>query len=183
MKRELLAGLILLAMAGGLYWHNLSHQPEQVRPLGEHEPDFVARAMKTRSYDLNGRLNAEVAADTMRHYQQKQYTEFERPVYLVYPEDSPAIWKVVADNGALQDNRYLSLANNVVITLIEPDKPINTIKTEQLTLDLDTMVMTNEVALQAEGIDFTMTAVGLHADLNQNHIHLKQKVVSTYEVQ
>ncbi|WP_298440924.1 LPS export ABC transporter periplasmic protein LptC [uncultured Ferrimonas sp.] len=183
MKRELLAGLLLLAMAGGLYLRNLAIETPTTVTTSELVPDFVARAMKTRSYDANGRLNAEIAADTMLHYQQQQLTEFEQPVYLVYPDDGSTVWKVQANAGQLRDNRYLSLSHNVVVEAIEPNKPINTIHTEQLELDLTTMVMTTDKALQAFGDSFEMSAIGLYADLHLNQITLKQKVSASYEVQ
>ncbi|QIZ77889.1 LPS export ABC transporter periplasmic protein LptC [Ferrimonas lipolytica] len=183
MKRELLAGLLLLAMAGGLYLRNISIEPPVVDSLSESEPDYVAREMKTRSYDANGRLNAEIAADTMFHYQQKQLTEFENPVYLVYPEDGNTVWKVKAKVGELRDNRFLTLEHSVIVEAIEPYKPIRTIHTEQLNLDLSTMEMETDRQLQAFGEQFQMTGLGLWADLKQNHIILKQKVSATYETQ
>lgn len=183
MKREFLAGLILLAMAAGLYLHNISLEDTPTKPLSEVEPDFVARAMKTRSYGEDGKLNAEIAAEKMMHFQQQQLTEFSYPVYLVYPTKGNTIWKVKADYGQLRDNRMLNLRHNVVVEAIDPNEPISTIVTEHLALDLNSMVMTSEEPLRAYGEQFTMNAVGLWADLNINQVTLKQKVNATYEVQ
>ncbi len=183
MKRELLAGLLLLTMAAGLYWRSLHSGNDQPVLSPEREPDFVARTLRTRAYDSAGRLNAEIAADRMEHYQDEALTAFSRPVYLLYPESGDGIWKIQSQSGQLQDNRYLLLEQEVVVTAIEPGEPLQTIHTDQLALDLETMIMTSESLVRAEGNAFTLQATGLWADLNINRIELKDRVSATYEVQ
>ncbi|GAA5194434.1 LPS export ABC transporter periplasmic protein LptC [Ferrimonas gelatinilytica] len=183
MKRELLAGLLLLTMAAGLYWRSLNTGSDQTVLSPETEPDFIARSLRTRAYDSSGRLNAEIAADQMQHFQDDALTEFARPVYLLYPEGGDGVWKIQSEAGQLQQNRYLLLEQEVVVTAIEPGEPLQTIHTDQLALDLETMVMTTESMIRAEGNTFTLQARGLWADLNTNRIELKDRVSATYEVQ
>ncbi|GAA4901608.1 LPS export ABC transporter periplasmic protein LptC [Ferrimonas pelagia] len=183
MKREYWIGLILLALAAGLYWRSVQLEEQAPAFDASSEPDFVARALRTRSYDANGRLAAEIAADSMQHYQQEALTEFDQPIYLIYPEDQPGVWKVQATSGRLQQNRYLLLQQQVVITAIEPEEPLRTIHTDHLTLDLETMVMTSDAPIRAEGELFTLNATGLWADLNHNKIELQHDVNATYQVQ
>ncbi len=182
MRRELLAGLLLLAMAGGLYWHNLLMAP-QSPTLATQEPDFVARAMTTRAYNEHGRLNAEIAADRMLHYQPLQLTEFTKPVYLVYPEGTDTTWKVTANFGVLEQNRYLHLRDQVQLEALEHNEPINRIRTQALKLDLETMIVSTDEALEAQGENLSLTATGLIADLKLNLVSLLHKVSATYDVQ
>ncbi|MBW3141000.1 LPS export ABC transporter periplasmic protein LptC [Ferrimonas balearica] len=182
MKRELLAGLLLLAAAGALYWRNLQIEDQTPQQLAESEPDFVARALRTRSYDENGRLAAQIAADSMRHFQEEGRTEFTEPVYLIYPQDSEAVWKVQAHQGHLNGTRHVALENDVIITAIEPNEPLRTIRTESLQLDLETMVLTTEDPIRALGESFEVRGTGLWADLNLNQFKLNSKVSASYEV-
>jgi len=182
MKREYWVGILLLAVAAGLYWYSLKAGEQAPAFNAEAEPDFVARTLRSRAYDAHGRLSAQIAADGMQHYQAQGLTEFEQPVYLLYPKDSDGVWKLQSRQGQLTQNRHLLLDQDVVITAIEPNEPLRTILTERLELDLETMVMTSDAAVRAEGETFTLDAVGLWADLNLNTLELKQDVRATYLV-
>ncbi|SHI05968.1 LPS export ABC transporter periplasmic protein LptC [Ferrimonas marina] len=183
MKRELLAGLLMLAMAGGLYWRSVQLEDNAPAYDSASDPDFVARALKIRSFDERGRLTGEIAADSMQHFEEQQLTEFERPVTLIHPENGDGAWKVEASAGVLTENRYLELTEQVLVTAIEPDEPLSRLSTTALSVDLQTMVMTSDAIIEAEGNTFTLSAEGLWADLNSNQMKLQRKVNATYEVQ
>ncbi|MBY5993099.1 LPS export ABC transporter periplasmic protein LptC [Ferrimonas balearica] len=182
MKREMLAGLLLLVAAGALYWRTVQLEQQTPQARAEAEPDFVARSLRTRSYDENGRLAAQIAAESMVHFQEEGRTEFRDPVYLIYPEGSQGIWKVRSEQGRLMDARHVELEKDVIITAIEPNEPLRTIRTEFLELDLETMILTTDRPLRAHGETFEVDAVGLWADLNLNQINLNSKVSASYEV-
>lgn len=182
MKRENLAGLLLLLAAGALYWSNLLREQEQPVHSPDQDPDFVTRKLDTSTYDKTGRLSARIAAASMRHFEDSQFTEFSEPIYFIYPEDSDIVWKLQARQGELADNRHMTLENDVIITSIMPDEPLRTLRTAVLKVDLDTMIVTTEDPLVASGDTFTMEAVGLWADLNTNQVKLLSEVTASYEV-
>ncbi|MGL5409262.1 MAG: LPS export ABC transporter periplasmic protein LptC, partial [Shewanella sp.] len=103
-------------------------------------------------------------------------------VYLVYPDQGKAQWRIRADQGRLSKNTgKVELENNVIIDAINPEEPIQTLSTSFLELDLNTMIMTSDRIIYVTGKDFTIQGQGLYADLNAQEVQLTSQVIGTYE--
>jgi lipopolysaccharide export system protein LptC len=184
MNRVTLAILLLFSAALVLYWQVQLKQGEfdKKLQLTTSEPDFVADDLHSVEFDDKGRLNSRVTASHMEHYEDKALTYFTAPVYLVYPVDGKAQWRLQASEGRLDKNSgKVTLENNVIIDAISPEEPIQTLSTSQLELDLDTMIMTSDRLITITGAGFIIQGTGLNADLNAQEVSLTSQIKGTYE--
>ncbi|WP_025821585.1 LPS export ABC transporter periplasmic protein LptC [Shewanella marina] len=185
MNRTTIAIIALFALAVGLYWQVQVKRDNQVsHAQSVLAPDFVADNLRSVEYNEQGNINSRVTAEHMEHYNSTNKTFFTKPVYLVYPSNGQAQWQLVADKGILDKNSgHVVLENHVIIKAINADEPIQSLTTDYLELDLNTMIMSSDSVIHVLGNHFTIEGKGLYADLNAQTVKLTSQVKGQYEPQ
>ncbi|GIU43230.1 LPS export ABC transporter periplasmic protein LptC [Shewanella algidipiscicola] len=183
MNRVTLAIIAFFGTALILYWQVQSKHGSQALLLDASDrPDYVINNINSVQYDEQGKLNSRVSASHMEHYAERNITYFTQPIYLVYPDNGDAQWRLRSARGTLdKDSGRVILENNVIIDAISPEEPIQTIETNYMELDLNTMIMTSDRTIRITGNDFLITGKGLYADLNAQKVRLTSQVEGTYE--
>ncbi|KIO36647.1 LPS export ABC transporter periplasmic protein LptC [Shewanella sp. cp20] len=183
MNRVTLAIIAFFGTALLLYWQVQSKKGNEDLALNNVDrPDYIVRDLKSVQYNDEGGINSRVSASHMEHYAERNLTYFTQPIYLVYPDNGDAQWRLRSTKGTLDKNSgRVTLENNVIIDAISPEEPIQTIETTYLELDLNTMIMTSDRSIRVTGQDFLITGEGLYADLNAQNIRLTSQVEGTYE--
>ena len=183
MNRVTLAILAFFGAALILYWQVQTKRGanDQIFDASE-RPDYIVNDLKSVQYNEQGNINSRVSASHMEYYSDRDMTYFSDPIYLVYPADGDAQWRLRSTKGTLDKNSgRVTLENNVIIDAISPEEPIQTIETTYLELNLNTMIMTSDRTIRITGKDFLITGQGLHADLNAQNVRLTSQVEGTYE--
>ncbi|GIU23857.1 lipopolysaccharide export system protein LptC [Shewanella colwelliana] len=183
MNRVTLAIIAFFGTALILYWQVQTKRGNEALNIDVTDrPDYVINDLKSVQYNELGQLNSRVSASHMEHYSDKNMTYFTQPVYLVYPDEGNAQWRLRSTKGTLDKaSGRVKLENNVIIDAISPEEPIQTIETTYLELDLNTMIMTSDRTIRITGNDFLITGKGLYADLNAQNVRLTSQVEGTYE--
>ncbi|ABZ78242.1 protein of unknown function DUF1239 [Shewanella halifaxensis HAW-EB4] len=183
MSRVTLAIIALFGTALLLYWQVQSKKSEQELSIDtSQQPDYIIDDLRSIEYNELGFINSEVTAKHMEHYDSVNMTYFTEPVYLIFPDDGLAQWRLKSDKGSLNKvTGKVTLENNVIIDSISPEEPIQTLSTSYLDLDLNTMIMTSDEIIHVTGNEFVIQGLGLYADLNAQSVKLISQVEGIYQ--
>jgi lipopolysaccharide export system protein LptC len=184
MNRVTLAIIAFFSAALFLYWQVQVKRSamESTRVDVVERPDFIADDLRSAEFNQQGLLVSRVMAKHMEHFESTQETYFTEPVYLIYPGSGKAQWQLQANQGKLNKlTGKMLLENNVIIDAINIEEPVQSISTQSLALDINTMIMTSDDMLYVKGKDFIIQGLGLYADLNAEELTLLSQVEGTYE--
>ncbi|MBB1269965.1 LPS export ABC transporter periplasmic protein LptC [Shewanella sp. SR44-3] len=184
MNRVTLAIIAFFSASLFLYWQvQLKRSAmEQIQVDVIERPAFTADELRSAEFDKQGLLVSKVMARHMEHYESTQVTHFTEPVYLIYPESGKAQWQLQASQGKLnKQTGKMLLENNVIIDAINIEEPVQSISTQSLAFDMNTMIMTSDDMLYVKGKDFIIQGLGLYADLEAEELTLLSQVEGTYE--
>ncbi|QIR13511.1 LPS export ABC transporter periplasmic protein LptC [Shewanella aestuarii] len=184
MSRSTLAICAFFGLALALYWQvQLKRsQMDLTKSNNIERPDYIAQDLKTTVFNEQGYIDNKMTAKHMEHYASNNKTLFTEPVLLIYPENGEALWQLTAEKAILdQDINEVSLLNNVIIDAIDMTEPLQSLSTEQMTMDLETMIGRSEEWVLLKGNGFQIKGLGLHAELNAEQITLLSQVEGTYE--
>ena len=176
--------ITLFFISGALYFWNPFWSIAEKEPQPQAttlQPDFVADDLALKRYDEQGFLSSQVQAEHMEHFQEIGLTKFTAPNYLIYPKQGEVRWRVRADEGTFNHRNHVVLKKNVIIMAISPDELVKEIKTSYLELDLNTRMMTSDRPVTVFGKEFTISGIGLEADLNRHYVELKKDIRATYD--
>ncbi|NKF49439.1 LPS export ABC transporter periplasmic protein LptC [Shewanella sp. WXL01] len=184
MSRVTLAIIAFFSAALILYWQVQAKRNEQALKVdsGVDRPEFIANDLKTTTFNDLGQIESRVSAKHMEHFESTNMTHFTDPVYLVFPEDGEAQWQLSASKGQLDKNKdVVTLSQDVLIDAVDVDEPLQSLSTQQIQLDLNTLIGTSKSAVFIEGKGFQIQGLGLHADLNTQELTLLSQVEGRYE--
>lgn len=131
MNRVTLAIVALFGTALTLYWQVQSKKNDQdLEGHSSERPNYVIDDVRSTEYNKEGLVNSKVTAKHMEHYEDAGMTYFTQPVYLIYPDNGKAKWRLRADKGSHNSVTHkVSLDDNVVIKSITPNEPVQTLST------------------------------------------------------
>lgn len=184
MNRTTLAICAFFGLALVLYWQVQvkRNQMALIKDPRIERPDFVADNFRTTEFNKLGFIDSKVSAEHMEHFTSTNTTSFTAPVLLLYPENGKAQWQITAKNATLnQHSNEVSLHNDVVIDAIDIEEPLQSLETQQVTFNLNTMIGRSEESVTIKGNGFIIQGLGLFADLNAEQITLLSQVEGTYE--
>ncbi|WP_394130295.1 LPS export ABC transporter periplasmic protein LptC [Shewanella maritima] len=184
MNRVTLAIIIFFSTAIALYWQvqvkRNAMQDSKVKTV--ERPDFIANDLKTTMFNEQGYIESKVTATHMEHFESTNLTHFTDPVYLIFPENGEAQWRLSATKGQLdKENSEVTLFDDVLIDAIDIDEPLQSLRTKDMTLNLTTMIGTSQERVNIKGKGFIIDGLGLHADLNTQELTLLSQVEGIYE--
>jgi len=182
MNRAVVLICLFFASSILLFWNPFWSvtTPPKVQQTDDNLPDFTANKMTLRQYDEQGFLSSLVNAQQMAHYNSRN-TVFTKPSYILYPKQGRPRWRIEADIGIFDQEQRVQLKNNVIISAIDPEEKIQTIRTSYLELDLTTMIVTSDRDIKIAGKKFHITGQGLNANFRQQQFELIKDIQAVYE--
>ena len=145
-----------------------------------YQPNYQARNLRSTLYDQNGKINHQVFATKMEHYQLLGFTQFSQPQYTIYVSNQDSPWHVAAKEGTLYKNNKIQLENDVEIRSMDENGFIQTIKTQFLEVNLIDKTMMSDQPVEINGRDFVVNSNGFTADLNSQTYELTEHVQTLY---
>ncbi|WP_026375883.1 LPS export ABC transporter periplasmic protein LptC [Aestuariibacter salexigens] len=159
-------------------------EEEQSAPISELEeawrPNYQANNLRTTLYDENGRINHQVTAVEMEHYELLGFVLFKQPQYTLYLESSQQPWQLTAQEGTLYDDNRIQLEDNVVIRSLNPGDFVQQITAEFIEIDLENKTMMSDQPVVISGIEYTINSNGFVADLETKQYELLDHVQTLY---
>ena len=143
-------------------------------------PAYKAKNLTTTLYNEEGKLNHEVFAASMEHYDQLGFVLFDQPKYTVYVNDDEAPWQVTADEGTLYNDDLIQLEDNVLIKSLNPEEFIQTITTNFIKVNLDDKTMTSDQPVDIRGVQTIIKSNGFTANLRTQQYELIDHVQTIY---
>ncbi len=141
-------------------------------------PDYFL--INTESYDFNaeGLQERQFTSAKTLHYIFKQETAMENPVLTIINSNNEQ-WKVTANKATNKElSEELLLTNGVSILISDAGGASAELTTDNLLIDLASENASTKSAILLKSNLYQLTAVGMNADLKENVIHFKSKVVS-----
>ncbi|MCL1143763.1 LPS export ABC transporter periplasmic protein LptC [Shewanella gaetbuli] len=184
MSRITVAICAFFGLALVLYWQVQVKRNQQhvVIDSSIERPAYIANNLRTTEFNEQGLIESKVSAKYMEHYASSNTTKFTQPILLLYPENGKAQWRVTAQNASLdQQTNIVNIENDVIIDAIDIEEPLQSLATQKVTFDLNTMIGESQEPVQIKGIGYDIKGVGLFADLNAEQITLLSQVEGTYE--
>jgi len=184
MNRTTLAICAFFGLALALYWQVQVKRNAMALVVDTRieRPDFVADDLRTTEFNKLGLVESKMSAKHMEHYAKTHTTLFTEPVLMLYPQNGKAKWQITAQNAMLEQlTNQVSLHNDVIIDAIDIEEPLQSLETQQVTFNLETMIGHSEEPVIIKGNGFLIKGLGLFADLNVEEITLLSQVEGTYE--
>lgn len=143
-------------------------------------PAYKAKNLTTTLYNDEGKLNHEVFATSMEHYDQLGFVLFASPRYTVYVEEGEAPWQVTAEEGTLYNNDLIQLEKNVEIKSLSAESFIRNITTDFIKVNLDDKTMTSDQPVDIYGAETIIKSNGFNANLRTQQYELIDHVQTIY---
>ena len=171
---------VLILLVYTPVWMSESDKPQNNAGNGALKPAYTAKNLTTTIYDDNGKLNHQVFAETMEHYDQLGFVLFQQPKYTVYMDDGETPWQVTANEGTLYNNNLIELESEVSIKNLQPDEFVNTISTDFIKINLDDKTLSSDQPVVIRGTEFVVNSNGIKGDLSSQEYELIDHVQTTY---
>ncbi|MCP5076608.1 MAG: LPS export ABC transporter periplasmic protein LptC [Psychromonas sp.] len=172
-----------LLLAAFLLW--LYFRPDTTLPqLPEHHPSYIAHQVDSTHYDQTGFLDRRIFADRATNYHSSDSTVFINPKVILYIKNEPGekdtVWQLTANNGVLYKQEKLLLTDNVLVKNLSLDQQVQTMKSEEITIYLDTKEITSELLVTWLGPQMQQQGIGMWASLVTEELIVKDNIKAVY---
>jgi lipopolysaccharide export system protein LptC len=177
LRRILGLTLLLTAAFGSWYLSQSLSQQSELQAAGDVKHDgFYLRAAKVLGTDDSGALLYRIEAE---YAEQRSPSEIEfQNVNIHYAALSNVPWTLVADNASIADDqKTVTLTGNVMAVSNEGfSGDVTEIRTQYLEFEPDTYVARTDDRVQIRIGSRSLTAIGMLALLQENHLRLESNV-------
>ncbi len=181
MNRQTLVIIVLFLVALAA-WRYFAPEPEAEIQTGPSTPDFTARNLAMTEFNNLGAVHRYIEADGMEHFSSRNTTEFVEPRITLFPDtESDPTWRVTAREGKLIGQEEAELHIGVLIKDVDEVSVIDRVETESLFLNLEKNTFNTDDAVFIYGQSMFQQGVGMDGDLNQETLHVREKVQAEYE--
>ncbi len=171
--------LFLLAIYAFMNWDQwFTNKLDNINDEGSAE--MTAETVRQISFNEQGEKHYLLEADSMVQYIKLDQNLLVRPKVLFFKEQLPSWQTESAEAVSINKGDKLLLTGQVKIQQKSVD-PAATLETETLTLYPDRYFATTEDKVTIRQRGAYIEAIGMEADLNNNKLILRQKVISIYE--
>jgi lipopolysaccharide export system protein LptC len=173
--------IVLTLLAGVSIWLDRATQqsPTVKTDKTRHEPDFTADKITLRRFDLTGKIQHVLVADSMVHYGDDESTELVKPRldYLNRPEPV----RIESEHAAVsKDGETVVLTEQVFLRRAPHDgKPESTLRTDQMTVWPDTEKMRADKPVTLTEGRTIITAERMESDNIAGEVRLQGNVRGT----
>lgn len=161
-------------------WMGEDEKPARANGDSTLRPAYKARNLTTTLYNAEGKVNHEVYAASMEHFDQLGFVLFNQPKYTVYTAENDAPWQVTADKGTLYDDDLIQLEDNVLIKSLNPDAFVRTITSDFIKVNLEDKTMTSDQPVDIYGVQTVIRSNGFNANLRTQQYELIDHVQTIY---
>ena len=159
-------------------------EDEKVVAVGETEeawlPNYQATTMSSTLYGKDGKINHQVFARNMEHYELLGFTLFKQPQYTLYI-NAQQPWKIKASEGTLYEDNRIQFETDVEITSLDYQGFMQTIRTEFIEVNLAEKTMSSDQAIEITGQNYVIKSNGLSADLKTQKYELIDHVQTIFQ--
>ena len=183
MNRVTLSIVILFALALALSLPGWLKEEESKVDIQTEEawiPNYQASKMRSTLYDNLGRINHQVFAQEMEHFDLLGFTLFKQPNYLLFAQ-SLTPWKVDAQEGTLYEDQRIQFETDVEITSLDEQGYIQIIRTHFVEVDLTNKTMYSDQAVEIVGPNYIINSNGFTASFETQKYELLDHVKTVYQ--
>jgi len=157
---------------------------ENVAPKAQTEaawlPNYQATTMLSTLYDEEGKINHQVFARKMEHFELLGFTLFKQPQYTIFLKAQQP-WMVRAGEGTLYEDNRIQFENDVEITRVDEEGFVQTIRTHFIEVDLSEKTLFSDQAVEITGQNYVINSNGLTANLETLKYELIDHVQTVYQ--
>jgi lipopolysaccharide export system protein LptC len=157
---------------------------EQVAPKEQAEaawqPNYQATTMLSTLYDEEGKINHQVFARTMEHFELLGFTLFKQPQYTIFV-NAQKPWRVEAAEGTLYEDNRIQFETDVEITSVDQQGFVQTIRTNFIEVDLTDKTLFSDQAVEITGQNYVINSNGLTGNLETLKYELIDHVQTVYQ--
>ncbi|QJR80245.1 LPS export ABC transporter periplasmic protein LptC [Alteromonas pelagimontana] len=176
-----IAALFVMALLMYLpVWLAEPDETQRSKGLDALRPAYLAKNLTTTLYDENGKLNHQVFAKSMEHYDLLGFVLFEEPEYTVYVEENAPPWQVTANEGTLYNNNLIQLESDVIIKSLSQEDFVQTITTDFIKINLEAKTMASDQPVEIHGVEYVINSNGFKANLQTRKYELIDHVQTIY---
>lgn len=159
----------------------LNHYPPPVASSEFRQPDVVIEQINSVNTDVNGHISMQMSATNMAHYANSDYNEITQPLLTIYQKNRDPLRISAKKAYSWQGMQKINLIGEVVVqqnldTIHESSKLL----TDKLWLFPEQKIATTQEVVVIKQPGVTITAKGLHADLQSNVVKLISAVKGDY---
>lgn len=174
---------LLFVFALGLSLPNWLSE-DTIKPKSQTEeawvPNYVALTMRSTLYNQQGKLNHQVFAQKMEHFDLLGFTLFKQPQYVLYTHTGSP-WKINAVDATLYDDQRLQFENDVEIFNENAKGQVQKITTNFMEINLDSKLMTTDQPVLITGENITINSNGIKANLESQQYEFIDHVKTIYQ--
>lgn len=181
-QQQLLLSLLSIVVIAAFLWrYSDTDNGKQLigAPKSGPRAEFFIENAVSSHFDDQGFLSQELSSDSLVQFSTIKIAQLSHPKLKLYQQQQqqPA-WQLTAERGTIISNgERVELTKDVQLQSADNTHQLNT---EALTIYPETKQLDSDQALTLHTPEGVTTAIGLAADLNQEHISLKQSVKGLY---
>jgi lipopolysaccharide export system protein LptC len=157
---------------------------EQIAPKEQTEaawlPNYQATTMLSTLYDEEGKINHQVFASKMEHFELLGFTVFKQPQYTIFLKAHQP-WRVEASEGTLYEDNRIQFETDVLITSVDEQGYVQSIRTNFIEVNLNDKTMTSDQPVVITGQNYIISSNGLTASLETQQYELLDHVQTVYQ--
>lgn len=178
-------GLLLLALiAAASVWLQRSTGPGAQHVAGaEKSPDYYLEGFIAKTMDVEGRLNQQLEAKSMVHFEGENVAELVAPNFTNYRPDGQ-VWTIKSETATAYQDQDLLLLQGAVAIRRQPlaeDGPVD-INTSDLKIYQASELAETSAAVEIRDARGVTWGEGMKADMKEGHLQLLAKVRGEYVV-
>lgn len=176
---------MILFVLGTYYYYSNEEDNQTVQAtinLSE-QPLYQSEQMLTVVYGPSRVPTYKISAAQVRHFDETNNTEFDSPVIIFYDSNHFETWHMQSARALLTNDKWLYLYQDVQLDNLSPDAQLQSIKTDNATVDLTTQFVTSQDPVIIQGAGFYSTGIGLFGDLRQKTANILENVKTHYLAQ
>ena len=183
MNRVTLSIGLLFLLALGLSLPDWLTQ-EEIKPKAQTEeawvPNYQASGMRSTIYNKAGKINHQVFAEKMEHFDLLGFTLFKHPEYTLFAQ-AGAPWKINAREGTLYDDQRLQFETDVQISGTSADGLAQQVTTNFVEINLGDKTMTSDQDVSISGPNYVINSKGFKANLETQQYELLDHVKTVFQ--
>lgn len=187
-----LAMVVVLTAAVVVVWEKSPDilLPDAREPVLQAQLFSIIRQAQAQRFGDEGELSYAFTADELRHFRHQMesvspedYTVIEEPRITLYTENPP--WHMRASEGLLTDGgTTLTLTDDVHVWQVDkndPSKNLSELSTDRIVVKPNEKTAQTDAPVTIVTPMGTISAIGMRADLRNQHIEFLSEVQGSYE--
>jgi len=176
--------LLLIFVVAWCGYYLLTPKSNEVIQVASNKelPMFSGTGLENITYGEDGVRSYIIRSTNLEHYSKSGDTIFKSPILMVYREGSVIEWKVTATRAVLDEDRVLTLYDNVLMKNLLPDASFDTMATDKLVINLTNRDFKADQQVMLVGPQFETTGGAMQGNLKAHTATLTDEVQGRYEI-